>query len=66
MMLDDKERLRFIEYLEFTALTCKGMAVQFSKMPGGIMCELEKREKLKAGACLLIANDLKNAEGDTI
>jgi len=66
MLLDEKEKLRFIEYLEITAENCKGIAEQMSKAGGTVMEQLEKRERTKAAACLLIANDLRNSEPTTI
>jgi len=66
MLLDDKERQKFIAWLEITAETCKGMAEQMEKLPSPAMTELVKKEKIKAGACLLIANDLRSAESLTI
>ena len=66
MILDDKDKIKFIKWLEITAETCKGMAEQIESIPGVHMVELAKREKIKAGACLLIAHDLLNSELMTI
>ena len=66
MILDDRERQKFIEWLEMTAETCRGMAEQMEKLPSPAMQELIKRERFKAAACLLIASDLKGAEVMTI
>ncbi len=66
MILDDNEKLRFIEYLETTANACFGIAKQFEKLGGENMRIMSERETTKAKACLLIAADLKNCETITL
>lgn len=67
MILDDKEKERFITWLEITAESCRIIAEQFEKLPGPEpTTELIRREKQKAAACLIIAADLKNAESISI
>ena len=66
MLIDEKEKERFIAYLELNAASCKGMIEQFEKMPGPIMDELVKREKQKMVAFLIVADELKNGESMTV
>lgn len=66
MLLTDKERTRFVKWLEMTASNCTGMAKQCELLSGPAISEIAKREKIKAAACLLIACDLQSAESMTI
>lgn len=66
MTLSDKERRRFVLWLEMTADTCEEMAEQMEKVPGEHMVKLAKRERIKAASCALIACDLNKAETITI
>jgi len=64
MLLEGLERDIFIQWLEDTAETCRLMEKQLEKIGHPATTKLAKREKIKAAACILIANDLKRAEID--
>ncbi len=63
--LDEKERQRFVAYLEQEAVTNKGMAEQIEKL-GAVHEVMVKRLRIKSGACIVIADDLKRAEDMTL
>lgn len=54
MLLEDKDKERFILWLEQTAETSKGIAKEMEKMPGHVMNILIQREKIVADACIVI------------
>jgi hypothetical protein len=62
MILTDIERRRFVAWLEMTAETCGGIAIQMEKLPDPVSAQLVQMERAKAAACLFIANDLRNTE----
>ena len=66
MVLDDKEKERFIAYLELSAASCKGMIEQFRKLPDPVSEGWIKKEKIKMAAYLIVAEDLKSRESMTL
>lgn len=65
MLLDVKEREKFITWLEQEALNSNGMAEEMAKL--GTMHEpMAKRLRTKATACTIIAEDLRRTESMSI
>jgi hypothetical protein len=58
MVLTDRERLTFLNYCRRQADSGKAMAEQMAKLPGSGMSELANREKMKAAAYAIVAQDL--------
>jgi hypothetical protein len=65
MLLTNDERRRFIEYLERDALSNQQLVSQMEQL-GPAMMTLAKRYKDKISAALLIADDLRRVELQTI
>lgn len=67
MTLDDKDKDKFLVWLEGSAKTSKGMVEQFESLPSDpVMEEIIKREKMKMAAYLIVAEDLKSWEAMTL
>lgn len=62
MLLDERDKERFAAYCEQNVATSKGMVEQMEQMPGPVMVELIKREKLKIAAFSIVADDLRSGE----
>lgn len=58
--LDVKEREKFAAYLEQEAATNNGMAKEMEKIK--VQEFVVKRMEMKAAACIIIANDLREIE----
>jgi len=64
LLLDEREKKRFAEYLERQALSYKGIVEQMEKT--NIPELVTKHIKQKALAFMLVANELRNAESFTV
>ena len=60
MILELRERLRFIEYCKTQAESSKAIARQLEKMPGPAGEEMVKREKMKAAGYSIVAMELSS------
>ncbi len=60
ILLNEKEREKFVAYLEQEAVTNKGMAEQMEKLKGHDA--MAKILKMRAAACIIIADDLRRIE----
>ncbi len=61
-LLDRHEKDRFGSWCEMQASTCEGMAAQMDKMLTGVTDSLAKRERMKAAAFKIVANEIMSGE----
>jgi len=66
VILDDHEREKFIAYCRRNAESSKAMLKQFELLPMGQISELVERQRLKAVAYEIVANDLASTESQSI
>lgn len=61
MLLEARDRLRFLEYCTQQSCSCRSMAEQMEKIPGMIPQAIQ-REKQKAAAFAIVAMELASVE----
>lgn len=64
MILTNKERQRFIEYLEKDADSTRMLLEQLGKLPAGL--GLDKRMKIEMEASLVVAAKLRSLSTETL
>jgi hypothetical protein len=66
MLLTDEERLKFVVYCRDAANSADAISRQFEAMNATVYAELAKREKYKAIAYSIVAQDLEICESFTV
>ena len=66
MLLTDEERLKFVVYCRDAAHSADAISKQFAAMCAPMYAEMAKREKHKAVAYSIVAQDLELCESFTV